>query len=108
MAVHSGNPGPIRVRLETEATLTGRLVDAQGKPRAGTEFQVYYLGHDLMDDYIYIQDFDRRTDPDGRFKIEDMAPGLRVRFYFTAAQAWSRTLVPLKPGENRDLGDVRR
>lgn len=105
--VRSSDPEPLHVRLQPDATVTGRLVTADGQPHSDAEFQVYYLGYDLLDDYIYLPQFVRRTDQAGRFRIEGLAPGLRLRLWLGNAADRSRTFPPLKPGESRDLGDLK-
>ncbi len=107
VAVRSSDPEPLRVRLRPEATVTGRLVDADGQPPSDKMFQVYYLGFDLLDDYIFLPRFVRNADQDGRFKIEGLAPGLRLRLWPGDAVDRSRTFSPLRPGESRDLGDIK-
>ena len=106
-AVHSSDPEPLRVRLQSDATLTGRLVTPDGQPHSEFEFQVYYLGYDLIDDYIYTPNFVRKTDQEGRFRIEGLAPGPRLQLWFKDAVDRSRTFPPLKPGETRNLGELK-
>jgi hypothetical protein len=106
VAVHSSDPEPLRVRLQPDATVTGRLMSAAGQPLSDIEFQVYYLGYDLLDDYIYLPQFVRRTDQAGRFRIEGLAPGLRLRLWLGNASDRSRTFPALKPGESRNLGEI--
>ena len=74
VAVHASDPEPLSVRLQPAATVTGRLLTPDGQPYSDVEFQVYYLGFDLLDDYVYLPQFVRKTDQEGRFRIECLCP----------------------------------
>ena len=103
---------PSTVRLQPWATLSGRLVDAQGRPRAKVE---------MMDtDWADAKDDPARgwltsritTDRDGRFRIEALVPGQKYSASLINVKdggEYGSVLrdVALKPGETLDLGDVR-
>jgi|GEM_PF-5460479 len=91
------------VRMQQWATVTGRLVDEEGKPLANqrvaahSDAIVHYSGN--------------KCDQDGRFVIKKLAPGYPVR-----STIWLRHDLPtqkvfedvvLQPGEVRDLGDIQ-
>jgi hypothetical protein len=89
-------PSPFAVTLKPWATATGRLVDPDGKPLAG---RVLYG----LPDYIV-------TDGEGRFRIEKLPP----EHGFDVLASRDGTVfgrfperVSARPGETRDLGDVR-
>jgi RNA polymerase sigma factor (sigma-70 family) len=103
-----------RLQLRPWATLTGRLVDDQGKPRPG----VRLLSEDWRDP---IDQADNAclpsglsTDHDGRFRFERVVPGLQ---YGPVSAEDKRgddyqydpifVGLTLGPGEVRELGDVR-
>jgi RNA polymerase sigma factor (sigma-70 family) len=97
------NGGAITVRLDPAAAVTGRLVDADGKPRANVDVKVTFRpkGWGFWTDYSS----DRvKTDREGRFRIELLLPEQPFRLSddvgevpFTAPRA----------GQTTDLGDVR-
>jgi RNA polymerase sigma factor (sigma-70 family) len=104
--------GPHSVRLQPWGTIAGRLVDEQGRPRPGA-----YL---LTSDWKDAQDDPTRglvlgikTDAGGHFRIEGLVPGQSYTASAVGDEAVNRGFgvvidrVILKPGETRDLGDVR-
>lgn len=97
---------PITARLKPWGVLTGRLVDAQGKPRpeivlsaaAGATRNDPAAARKLPGLYHF-------TDKDGRFRIEGLAPGMK---YSISAETAGKVVVDatVEPGETKDLGDV--
>jgi RNA polymerase sigma factor (sigma-70 family) len=103
---------PYTVRMQPWGTLTGRLVDAQGKPRPGaTVRSTDWL--DGSDDPTSGMVRDVKSDAEGHFRIEGLIPGLSHKVYASRGEAQKNGFgvvldyVVLKPGETRDLGDVR-
>jgi len=106
-------PDPIRVTLQPTATVAGRLVDAEGRPRANVSFVV-------MQDLTATR-FERfidkpTTDPDGRFRIKGLVPGVSytIESIKNTSNYSERFLGPIhkrqwtvNSGENQDWGDVR-
>jgi hypothetical protein len=98
------NGGTVRVRMEPGAAITGRLVDADGTPRAGVELRVTFLPkeephwNECSLDSV-------KTDRDGRFHIEALLPGFD--YYLNADHSDIRFGSGLRAGEMKDLGDVR-
>jgi hypothetical protein len=98
------NGGRVTVRLQPGASVTGRLVDANGKPWAGVELEVSFLPkgwgswHDYSPERI-------RTDRHGRFRIELLIPGYKFRL------SDGTGVLPigagLRAGGTKDLGDVQ-
>ena len=90
--------------------MTGRFVQSDGQPRDDVGFQLYYLGFDLLDDYIFVRTSAPGETQEGRFRLVDIVPGLRIRIYPTNGRGIDfdhpLTFPPLKPGETRDLGDI--
>jgi hypothetical protein len=96
---------PLTVKLQKCATLTGRLLDEDGEPRAGVEL----LGKNV-DGNFYGFFGGQKTDKDGRFKIEGIMPGVKVGLATSKPATITGTVVEqitLKPGETKDLGDVK-
>ncbi len=83
----------ITVQLRPGATITGRLVDADGRPRPGVEL-VVWLRHEGARPADGIQLFPpqrSKTDQQGRFRIEGLLPGYEFALYDgTAASAPGR------------------
>lgn len=93
---------PLIVQLQPWAAVRGRLLDADGRP--------------LRDAEVSSSEFllnGVRTDEEGRFRLEGLIPGLSYDLTFTCGKnkrAATGTLTKgliAKPGEVRDLGDVR-
>jgi Carboxypeptidase regulatory-like domain len=79
-----GNPHPIRIQLSAPATLTGRVVDPDGKPAPAR------VDLDLLKEAV--------TDQDGRFLFTGLAPGehtlLATPMKSTATREARTLLVP--------------
>ncbi len=96
--------GAVTVRLEPGAAVTGRLVDADGKPRAGVELEVWFR---LKEDRQFQQYSPERskTDREGRFRIQALLPGYEYRL------SDGKGALPLgvapRSGQTKDLGDVK-
>jgi RNA polymerase sigma factor (sigma-70 family) len=95
---------PVTVRLQKCATLRGRLMGKDGKPRPGVA-----LGGVASGGEAHVL-FGGQTDRDGRFRFTGIVPGLKVRISAPiVANVFSEVIsgVTLKPGETRDVGDVK-
>ncbi len=102
---------PVTVRLQPGAVLTGRLLDEDGKPLAGVTVIAAYRANEAgwlaaeMTGGKSIQ-----TDADGRFRIENIFPGLRFslavrkgRGFFITDEKYQ--MLALEAG-TRDLGNI--
>jgi RNA polymerase sigma factor (sigma-70 family) len=76
VVVRSEDKGPLTVRLQPWGTLTGRLINAEGKPLAGMKI---YLEYPNSSDAGMMRPPDQEfsTDRDGRFRVEGLLPGLK-------------------------------
>jgi RNA polymerase sigma factor (sigma-70 family) len=88
---------PPAVRLEPVATISGRLIDADGNPRSGVRVvcSAFYLSPTL--------------DAQGRFRVENVVPGVTLNMYVMKENRIVEKIVEslmLRPGESRDLGDI--
>jgi Carboxypeptidase regulatory-like domain len=110
--VAAGSAKPVEFKLEPWATLTGRLLDAEGKPVARAS--VYAPSGKGADgrtvDTVRIATF--YTNAEGRFRIDGLLPGVAYDLSFRERQPKGRggpvvKAVSLKPGETQDLGDRR-
>lgn len=92
--VTAGSVTQVDVVVEAGGSLTGRLVDASGAPLAGGFVDVDGV-------------FSPTAGADGRFRVEDLAPGAhRVIAWGRAGQLADRQ-VTLTSGKSVDLGDWR-
>src|SRR5262249_19235404 len=105
------------VKLEPWGEVTGRVVDDAGRP-VKDAFQT------AQTHAACYTDLDQGASPlcppnahipvaaDGRFRLQGLAPGLKYRFWvFTTKRFQPDAKVELevvvKPGETKDLGDIR-
>jgi protocatechuate 3,4-dioxygenase beta subunit len=109
LAVRDSEPGGLAVRLQPWGTVSGRLVDAQGKPRADvaltcrrpTEYAVPWA----------VGPIGATTDDEGRFTFDGLAPGHEYVLLEAEGSEPDARLGPpltLEAGEARRLGDVRK
>lgn len=88
---------PLEVRLQPWATVRGRVVDDDGKPLPGTQLGVSGPVPRRV-----------KSDNDGRFLIEGLAPGAKHSIDVITSYVHTRLVGDFVPraGESRDLGDV--
>jgi hypothetical protein len=120
--VRGDEPEPLTVRLEPLSAVTGRILDADGKPLAGLKAMASLsfddddnkdLPRELLFDYpAWSKVVNRETtsDAEGRFRIEGLVPGMN--YQLTAkdgggAMPYSRKLAPPESGKTKDLGDLK-
>jgi hypothetical protein len=95
---------PVRVRLGPGATVVGRLLDADGRPRANLE--VHLAIQVEQNSWVPYFPAKFRTDQDGRFRLEALLPSR----YFELDDGQGRTLYfgdGRRPSETINLGDVQ-
>lgn len=113
---------PLTVRLEPMGAIRGRILDADGRPRAGAKLTIQYSNEksdyeDLPLELIYnapswskILYQKATTDAEGRFHVEGLVPGLK---YFVVEEPGGTFLKPLardiavESGKTKDLGDLK-
>jgi protocatechuate 3,4-dioxygenase beta subunit len=102
------------VKLKPWATITGRVLTAEGKPAAKAEINFQLI--DGVVDGVIRQNLYRdkarsalRTDAQGRFRLEGMFPGLEVRVFARTpglrVSNASRPVIP-EAGQTLDVGDI--
>jgi hypothetical protein len=94
---------PVLVRLQPGATVSGRLVAADGRPRANVELDVLIRSPGAWDGYSLPNKI--RTDSAGLFRIEAMLPGYQYEVY--DRQGSFQFGDGLRSGETKELGDVQ-
>ena len=105
--------GPIEARLEPWGVATGRLVDEDGRPRAGVRLYVEASldGEEIGDVTGHGYGEQPQTDDEGRFRIEGLFPGLEHKVRAMENEAMIGDVIveklEVEAGETRDLGDVR-
>ena len=103
---------PYTVRLQPWGTIAGRLIDADGRPRPSAELMSTDWGAAMNDPARGILPM-IKADAQGRFRVEGLVPGQSYTGSAVGEEAQKKGFgvvidrVVLKPGETRDLGDVR-
>jgi protocatechuate 3,4-dioxygenase beta subunit len=98
------NGDSVTVRLEPGAVATGRLVDADGKPRPGVALEVRMQPRGSGFWYPYPPER-IKTDREGRFRLEALVPG--CKFHLSDDKGHLSFGDGLRLGRTKDLGDVR-
>ncbi len=102
---------PLSIKLEPWGAISGRVLDQEKKTCTDVVIQVEIAGKGRIGGgEIDHSPNMARTDEQGRFRVEGLAPGLsyRLGLWRTNSRAWARSVVvkPTGPGEARDLGDL--
>jgi hypothetical protein len=97
------NGGSITVRMGPGAAATGRLVDKDGKPRAGVELDVRFRPKE--DSFSHPYPPERiQTDREGRFRLEALLPGYQFRL---SDEKGELSFSAPRSGQTKELGDVQ-
>jgi RNA polymerase sigma factor (sigma-70 family) len=103
-------PETLTIRLQPTATITGRLVDADGDPRPNVNITSYIEPGQFGIAEGWGGLFNGTTDKDGRFRIDNVIPGVRFSGWLQSAVMITGEIFAhqtFKPGEMRDFGDVK-
>jgi RNA polymerase sigma factor (sigma-70 family) len=120
LVVSNETKGPLSVTLKPAATLTGRFVTPDGKPLANLVIFASQYGpvadpsmlNRPPDPGIGTFPNEFQTDKDGKFRIVNLAPGLKYRLvlrkgmYALSPQGPAGKGVTVGEGETKNLGDV--
>jgi hypothetical protein len=100
--------GSVTVQMRPGASVTGRLVDAEGQPRAGVELEVAFRREKMRPDWWWGSYSPGRikTDREGRFRLTALLPGYQFRLS-DGKGVLPFGDNPLGPGQAKDLGDVK-
>jgi RNA polymerase sigma factor (sigma-70 family) len=114
LTVRGEDKGARVVKLRPAGAVRGRLLDLEGKPRAGVEVSLFF--NEVVANELYRHLDQRRvivhTDREGRFRLEGVVPG--ARFHLNLRQ--DRTFLDTRPrlgdkeveaGKALDLDDLR-
>ncbi|MDB5388167.1 MAG: antirepressor regulating drug resistance protein, partial [Planctomycetaceae bacterium] len=105
--------GPVTLKLEPWANVTGRLVDDAGQPRSNG-LRIVLEDGKLPIHTLNGMDYDKQEfliDPDGKFHIDGLVPG--AKYQLQVVEGGFRYVgdvtedLTLKPGETRELGNVK-
>jgi hypothetical protein len=111
--------GPITVHLEPLGTVTGRLVDEEGKPLAGItvvadwvggrrgiyrQFSGLVTGNHLQPEGLFWQTV--KTDGEGRFQMPRLIPGFSYELRTDANARLTKNLPAPTGGVPKDLGTI--
>jgi hypothetical protein len=104
--------GEPAVRLQPWGTLTGRVVDEDGRPRPGATLWLTGADRPPGDPLLDVGTHPRReflTSKDGTFRIEGLVPGMKYSLALLQEERMSALAqeVEAGPGKTRNLGDVR-
>jgi RNA polymerase sigma factor (sigma-70 family) len=105
--------GPIEVRLEPTASVTGRLLDQAGRPLDGIELHIYREIREPTRGAHgdFSPPIQATTDSEGRFRIDGIVPGAvqKVRAVGLKDGAGGFIIEDWTPrsGEVKDLGEIR-
>ena len=109
--LHGKVQGPVEIKLQPWGTVSGRLVDAAGEPRAGVELGYPDNQRRRLEDGPGSLPVHPRTDADGRFLLEGLAPGLKYELQILGNGGFYGAVfkdLSIKAGEARDLGEVQK
>jgi RNA polymerase sigma factor (sigma-70 family) len=101
---------PVTIRLQKCATITGRLVDEDGRPCAAILMGHIHKGQLNINSGVGA--FNDSAGKDGRFRIEGLIPGLKIGIWagknFMYFDQHIVEELTLQEGEVKDLGDLVR
>lgn len=110
--VTAGSAKPVEFKVQPWATLIGRLVDGDGRPISRA--LVVPIGRDPNGKAVHVPDEARSivTGADGRFTATGLLADIKYSINFGEPKPGGRRGVvvkdlSLKPGEERDLGDLK-
>jgi RNA polymerase sigma factor (sigma-70 family) len=98
------NGGSVMVRMVPGAAVRGRLVDADGRPRAGVELKLTFRTKTESFWQSYPPE-SIKTDMEGRFRLEALLPGYRFRLSDSTGELLLDSA--LRSGQTTELGDVQ-
>ncbi len=111
---------PLEVKLVPAGAIKGRLIDDDGLPWSGATLRVDMFDPDRPPGFACILGEEVTADAEGRFQVEAFVPGVETEIWISVPNRGGGLLngglldggpalrkPALKPGEVRDLGDVK-
>ena len=97
--------GPLTIKLQPCGSVSGRVVDADGRPVAGARVWVWGQG---MGPRISMTGGEQwlATDKDGRFRAEGLVPGQWYQVGDPAGRPGLSARLSVESGEHKDVGDI--
>jgi hypothetical protein len=111
--------GPLTITLGPAGMLVGRVLTREGRPAVGGYVESintdWYTADRVIPNPPDFGSFPRIrwTDAEGNFRVEGLAPGLKYDLFYHSGSFVQRIgppaaeTVAVKPGEVRDLGDLK-
>ncbi len=108
LVVRGDEPQPLLVRLQPYGSITGRIVDQDGKPVSDVPLRIRSAGHETF----FLR---ARTDREGRFRIDNLAVGDTYRLVSPTngpipignGRTASFPTFEVEPGKTTDLGNAK-
>jgi protocatechuate 3,4-dioxygenase beta subunit len=92
---------PLVIKLQPCGSVSGRMVDRDGQPRAG-------LRIDISAGFYGTTHHELTTDKDGRFRAEGLLPGAQYQVFLARLQRdGGLASVTVEPSKHKDMGDVK-
>ena len=114
LQLHGNEAGPVTVHMRPCGTVTGRVLDHEGKPvpDARVCFQLNdAVANDLVGQKLFRTTSEVTTDAAGKFSVPYLFPDQEFILLarLPGLRNWMSALQrsQLKPGETKDLGDIR-
>ncbi|MBI1913623.1 MAG: sigma-70 family RNA polymerase sigma factor [Planctomycetes bacterium] len=106
--------GPVTVQLRPGATLTGQLLDEEGKPIVGARVWLFYAADSargFFESGIPAGRDSVKTNANGAFRVEGVFPGLAFGLTFVSGGGFREIgakyrNLSLTPAQTRDLGNI--
>jgi RNA polymerase sigma factor (sigma-70 family) len=118
--VKADGADPLTVRLEPPGTITGRVVDAAGRPLAGLSIDLHFedvvvnknIPFEFLEPSSPLDSPRKKTDAEGKFRFEGLAPALKYRLYASGGALGERFVdlareQSVESGKVKDLGDLK-
>ncbi len=111
VTLHGDEKGPVTVRLEPWAAVTGRALDEEGTALADAECHVYY--HANMIRWLFETRREKVvTDGTGHFRVEGLFPGVPFGINFVKKGKFhdpgdAYRKLSVRPGQTKELGAVK-
>ena len=109
LIVRGDEPGPLTVRLEAAAVVTGRLVDGRGRPKSHVDINVGKLDFDGPVRSWVGRFAEVTVEDDGAFRVSGLVPGLPYELNVREGNRLTGRIADglvLEPGASRDLGEI--